>query len=650
MLQTSGVPRPRRVQCRELLFCRRVVEADEVRRLTTCAWVVPVAVCCGLGRRRGRRFRGRTGCWRCSRGRVAGSCWWRRMVRVSAGFVGRGSAGARRSQQWRVAVRPRWSPDGRALVFAGPRIRIVYPDGSCMNCQFGAASNPAFAPSGTVISFIGRGHVTVDGIDGLRESSPPPGAAVDAVWSASGGLAVVRGGVVWAGRPGLLRRIGAGVQPSWSPDGRLIAAVRRGWVVVMRVGDRRVRRVVRGSAPAFSPDGRWIAFVAGDHRLMIIPAQGRHPAPRPVGKIRAVSVDWQPLPGGANPGCAPPPGSKILASSLDAVLTRRASAPASYGPASAVMGCLRADGRERLLERIPRGNVDYASSIGSGVLAAPYAGLAVDWQDEHYGGFGANVQVFDLRTGLLQNKLGGESISCDYDNCPPVSLDHLALGSDGVSAAHFQTLEPAGSLSTPLEQVSCAAARTVCVAVDVIGSGVLTTSNPTGGPTAWTSATLDSGPHAMTCPSPSLCVGHNWGSIFTSTDPTGGANAWKSTALPTTVVNLDCPSTTLCVASGNSGVFVDNNGRVAVSTDPSGGAGAWSISTIAGAISLVPSSARRCLSASSARAGPRGRRCSRQPIQPQARVRGRRAPVSPGSCRGRARPRPSASLSPRARF
>ena len=487
-----------------------------------------------------------------------------------------------------LAVRPRWSPDGRALVFAGPRIRIVYPDGSCMNCQFGAASNPAFAPSGTVISFIGRGHVTVDGIDGLRESSPPPGAAVDAVWSASGGLAVVRGGVVWAGRPGLLRRIGAGVQPSWSPDGRLIAAVRRGWVVVMRVGDRRVRRVVRGSAPAFSPDGRWIAFVAGDHRLMIIPAQGRHPAPRPVGKIRAVSVDWQPLPGGANPGCAPPPGSKILASSLDAVLTRRASAPASYGPASAVMGCLRADGRERLLERIPRGNVDYASSIGSGVLAAPYAGLAVDWQDEHYGGFGANVQVFDLRTGLLQNKLGGESISCDYDNCPPVSLDHLALGSDGVSAAHFQTLEPAGSLSTPLEQVSCAAASTVCVAVDVIGSGVLTTSNPTGGPTAWTSATLDSGPHAMTCPSPSLCVGHNWGSIFTSTDPTGGANAWKSTALPTTVVNLDCPSTTLCVASGNSGVFVDNNGRVAVSTDPSGGAGAWSISTIAGANFLGP--------------------------------------------------------------
>jgi hypothetical protein len=36
-------------------------------------------------------------------------------------------------------VRPRWSPDGRALVFANPAIRIGYTDGSCMSCTFGAA-------------------------------------------------------------------------------------------------------------------------------------------------------------------------------------------------------------------------------------------------------------------------------------------------------------------------------------------------------------------------------------------------------------------------------------------------------------------------------------------------------------------------------
>jgi hypothetical protein len=90
--------------------------------------------------------------------------------------------------------RPRWSEDDRALVFAGPGVRIVYSDGSCLDWQFGAASNPAFEPSGTVVSFVENGRVAVDGIDGIREGSRPPGPAVDAVWSAEGRLAVVRAG------------------------------------------------------------------------------------------------------------------------------------------------------------------------------------------------------------------------------------------------------------------------------------------------------------------------------------------------------------------------------------------------------------------------------------------------------------------------
>jgi len=64
--------------------------------------------------------------------------------------------------------RPRWSADGRALVFAGPAIRIIYPDGSCLNCEFGVAGSPAFAPSGTVISFVENEGVALDGIDGIR--------------------------------------------------------------------------------------------------------------------------------------------------------------------------------------------------------------------------------------------------------------------------------------------------------------------------------------------------------------------------------------------------------------------------------------------------------------------------------------------------
>jgi hypothetical protein len=195
-------------------------------------------------------------------------------------------------------------PDGWTIVFAGPTIRIVYPDGSCQDCQFGAAPNPAFEASGTAISFIQRGRVTVDGIDTLRKRSPAVDGVTDAVWSATGELAVVRRGAVWAGWRGKLHRLGFGSQPAWSPAGDRVAAAQRGWVVVMGMRNHRVRRLARGSAPAFSPDGRWIAFVAPNLRLMVVPAGGGRP--RPVGRVRAVSVDWQPRPRGRAPGCAAP--------------------------------------------------------------------------------------------------------------------------------------------------------------------------------------------------------------------------------------------------------------------------------------------------------------------------------------------------------
>jgi hypothetical protein len=54
-------------------------------------------------------------------------------------------------------AKPRWSPDGRELVLGGHRIRIVYGDGSCLNCRFGRAADPAFEPGGTLISFVEAG-------------------------------------------------------------------------------------------------------------------------------------------------------------------------------------------------------------------------------------------------------------------------------------------------------------------------------------------------------------------------------------------------------------------------------------------------------------------------------------------------------------
>jgi hypothetical protein len=89
---------------------------------------------------------------------------------------------------------------------------------------------------------------------------------------------------------------------------------------------------------------------------------------------------------------------------------------------------------------------------------------------------------------------------------------------------------------------------------------------------------------AVSCPSVSLCVASAWnGDVLTSTDPTGGAGAWSSAHIDTSVLDIpppsgspasisfiSCPSTSLCVAT-------DQAGNVLASQDPAGGPAAWSV-------------------------------------------------------------------------
>ena len=165
--------------------------------------------------------------------------------------------------------RPRFSPDGRSILFAGPAVRLVDTDGICQNCRFGVAAAPAFRGDGTLVTFASGARLFEDGIDGIRQTTVVQPRSLeshgvsDAVWSVRGTLAVAAGGRMWIGQPGALRSVGPGGSPSWSPDGSRVAFVGHGWITVRRVSGGASRRIVRGTAPAFSPDDRWIASSTG---------------------------------------------------------------------------------------------------------------------------------------------------------------------------------------------------------------------------------------------------------------------------------------------------------------------------------------------------------------------------------------------------
>jgi hypothetical protein len=173
---------------------------------------------------------------------------------------------------------------------------------------------------------------------------------------------------------------------------------------------------------------------------------------------------------------------------------------------------------------------------------------------------------------------------------------------------------------THLLSISCPTAS-LCVAVSgerYTSGKVLTSTNPTGGASAWTVTQLDESLdlRGVSCGTPTLCVAvARQGRLLVSTNPTGGASAWTELGTPGgpgDLQGISCAATVLCVA-GNAGgnlltsanptiastwreadsgssvqvtsvsclpsqqcVAVDNNGDVITSTDPTGGSGSWS--------------------------------------------------------------------------
>jgi hypothetical protein len=180
---------------------------------------------------------------------------------------------------------------------------------------------------------------------------------------------------------------------------------------------------------------------------------------------------------------------------------------------------------------------------------------------------------------------------------------------------HYYQQQGSDDYATPqdyLTSVSCPSAG-LCVAAPGGGNGLIVSTHPTGGPSAWHLQKLATFPYplgglsgpksrsgpqdigAVSCPTVTLCVAENiYGELATSTDPQKGT--WAPTRLeadPDNTVDADavaCPSAGLCLAAGTYS-------SIWSSTRPTGGARAWHQVSLGGSkiISIACRSTTLCL-------------------------------------------------------
>ena len=153
----------------------------------------------------------------------------------------------------------------------------------------------------------------------------------------------------------------------------------------------------------------------------------------------------------------------------------------------------------------------------------------------------------------------------------------IALVHGAPARAGLYWSAPSVIAQTPLVGLSCPTAS-LCVGVDEAGE-VVTSTNPTGGTGAWSSAQIAAGSFQLSdvacTPGASLCVAVGGAGIFISASPTGGASAWQHVAGSLPAATVSCPSEQLCVAARSNVVLS--------STNPTDASQPWSEAVLSGA-------------------------------------------------------------------
>ncbi len=218
---------------------------------------------------------------------------------------------------------------------------------------------------------------------------------------------------------------------------------------------------------------------------------------------------------------------------------------------------------------LPRGGTEMTTTAPSGVTQTTIANAL----GQPVTTSAANPELAWTATALTTTNGDPNATSC-----PTTTLCVMVQGTKvwtstqpAGGASKWSSATLSTETSVTLDSIACPS-TTLCVATTTEGT-VFTSTNPTGGASAWTKTTLGvTRSMSVSCPSTTLCVIVDRGNVFTATNPTGGASAWTKTTISGPGFSaVACPTTTLCVAGTTTG-------KLYTSTNPTGGASAWSTS------------------------------------------------------------------------